>query len=115
MSEEPIDFSPLNSPADLRRWDAVMARTMGRVDLTLRSVEPQPPSPLLIISEWVKPILAAAAIALLILVPAEFALELREQRREQVERLVRLTNALSHDRQPTASDFVRVLTERSRP
>jgi hypothetical protein len=113
MTEEPIDFSALDSAADRKRWEGVVERTRERASLAVAAGQPQ--GPLLVIADWVRPILAAAALALAILVPAEVALEWREERREQVARLVRLTTALSPERPPTASDFLRALGERMRP
>ena len=112
--DEQLDLSSLDPMHDAGHWDAVIQRTMARVAPTLR--ERADGAPLVVIGGWVKPVLAAAAVLLALLVPAELALEAREVRVERVERLVTLSAAWQPtDPPPSGAEFVRVLAERMQP
>jgi hypothetical protein len=113
MTDEKIDFSPLATTADPDRWNSAVERTLARIADVLQ--QPRvPPDPLFLIAGWIRPILAAAAVVIAILIPAEIALESREENRERVDRLVQLTSRLSGDQALTAAEFVRALGERHR-
>jgi hypothetical protein len=106
---DPIDLSPLDPMRDPARWDAVVARTMARVDAALAERERRQ-DPLAMIAAWRRPVLLAASVTLAMLIPVEVLLELRETRMEQVERLVAISTALDEvERAPSASDFLRAL------
>ena len=112
--DERIDLSSLDPMKDPRHWDDVVQRTMQRVTPVL--VDRADGAPLLVIGGWVKPLLAAAAVLLALLVPAEIALESREVRVEQVERLVTLSAAWEPSNPPpSGAEFVRALAERMQP
>lgn len=106
MDEERLDLSPLDP--DPARWRAVMDGTRARVDAVL--AERLRRGPLATIAGWRRPLLAAAAAAVLALVPVELALEARERRAERVEALVTLsTDWARGERRPTGADLLRAL------
>jgi hypothetical protein len=112
MTDDRIDFSALGTEAHPDRWNAAVERTMRRVSEVL--AQPRAPfDPLFLIAGWIRPIVAAAAVLIAILIPTEIALESREENRERVERLVQLTSRLAGDRALAAAEFVRALGERS--
>lgn len=110
---EPLDLSALDPAEDPAHWQSVVDGTLERIDgvLDRRSIDP-----LTLIAGWSRPVLLAAAAALAVLVPVELALEEREDRREQVERLVALSLHWEMGRQPpTGTEFVQALQEENRP
>lgn len=112
-SEDRIDLSALDPMRDPERWH-------DRVDAAVRSVEARllerRVDPLAKIADWRRPLLIAASTALLLILPVEIALELREPRIEQVERLVSLSVEWGHgERAMSASDFLRALAPEARP
>lgn len=102
-----IDLSPLDPMQDPEHWRAVVAATLTRVDAVLpRSAD----DPFVMIAAWSRPLLIAASLALVVLVPVEFALERRDDRVEQVERLVSLSAGWDHGEvPPSAEQFLRAL------
>lgn len=108
-----IDFSALDPMQDPGHWRDVMAETLARVDGVL---DRRRQDPLTTIAGWRRPLLAAAAIAVLVLVPVELALETREPQTEQVRRLVSLSTGWDRgESPPTGADFLRALTSRELP
>lgn len=111
--EMPIDLSALDAAADARRWEAFVQATIARAERALAEREI---TPIDVIASWRTPLLAAAALVIALLVPVEMALERREARAGQVERLVGLSADWSADASlPTGSQIRRALTERVRP
>ena len=105
MDRDRLDLSALAPPDD--HWQAVLAATLARAELELR---PRRADPLLLISCGTRPLLAAAAVLLALLVPVEIALERGERRAEQVGRLVALSTGLAHGGElPTGAELARVL------
>ena len=110
---DPLDLSALGTDRDPARWRAVVEATMTRVDAVLAR---HPQDPLTLIAGWTRPLLIATAVALALLVPFELALELREARAEQVQRLVMLSTGWDGaEPPPTGADFLRALAEEGRP
>jgi hypothetical protein len=110
--EERVDLSPLG-PAGEAHWQRVMAATMARVEdvLAHRNTDP-----LTTIAAWRRPLLAAAAAAVALLIPVELALETRETAVEQVERLVSLSLRWSHgETVPSGAEFLRALATEDAP
>jgi hypothetical protein len=106
---EPLDLSPLDPAREPDEWSATVRHTLERIEPILERREPDP---LTLIATWSRPVLIAAAAAVAILVPVEVALEDREDRVEQVERLVSLSSSMQRPRPlPTGSDFLRALKE----
>lgn len=110
---ERIDFSALDPMQDPDHWRSVMDQTLARVDAVLARREADPLST---IATWRRPLLMAAAIAVLVLVPVELALETREPQTEQVRRLVSLSSEWDPgESPPSGADFLRALGSRDRP
>lgn len=102
-----IDLSALDPMRDPEHWRALVSATLTRVDAVL----PKPPDdPFVLIAAWSRPMLIAASIALAVLIPVELALERRDDRMEQVERLVSLSADWDHgEAPPSAEQFLRAL------
>lgn len=108
-----LDLSALDPTRDPEHWERVMAATLVRVDAVLsRRID----DPFTAIAVWKRPLLVAAAATLALLVPVELALELRESRAEQVERLVSLSSSWEDGgRPPSGAAFLRALTAEGTP
>jgi hypothetical protein len=108
-----LDLSALAARADAEHWDRVLAATRLRVDA---AVTRRAHDPLATIAGWTRPLLVAAGTALLVLLPVEIALEAREARTEQVQRLVALSADVLHaGAAPSATDFLGALAPKSAP
>ncbi len=104
---ERLDLSAL--APDPERWRAATAGTLARVDAALRE-RPRPRDPLVAIAAWRRPVLAAAACAVLLLVPLELAMEAREDRPRPVRELVTLSTEWARGAgQPTGADLLRAV------
>ncbi len=100
MNDDPIDFSALAPGA---RWDAGVQRTMRRVEAVLR----ERADPFAFIAEWRRPVLAAAAAIVMVLVPVEWMLERRETGAERVRSLVQLSGAaMRGESAPTGAELL---------
>jgi hypothetical protein len=108
-----LDLSPLDPLRDPAHWRSVVDATLVRVDAVLAR---RPQDPLSLIASWTRPLLVATLVALAVLVPVELALEMREARAGQVERLVELSADWRHgEPPPSGSDFLRALVEERQP
>jgi hypothetical protein len=107
-AEPPVNLAALDTLQDELRWRSVMNATMARVD-TVLAARTRRDDPLDLIASWRRPLLAAAAIAVALLVPAEIALERREARMERVERLVEISSGWLDGRRPAGADFLRAV------
>ena len=106
MTLDKIDFSPLEP----RDWDRVSARTMSRVEAVLEDRMSRADDPLALIASWSRSVLAAAAVILAVVIPAEIALELRESRAEPVHRLASLSvEAVQRDEPLSGSEILRTI------
>ena len=108
-----LDLSALDPMRDPEQWERMMAATLVRVDAVLtRRME----DPITAIAAWRRPLLLAAAAMLALLIPVELALEARESRAEQVERLVSLSTDWDHSGgPPSGAEFLRALTTEDTP
>jgi hypothetical protein len=107
--DDSFDFSALDPMRDPERWQRVVAATRIRVEAAL---DRRPSDPLSAIAAWKRQLLIAAGIALVLIVPVEVALELREPEAEQVQRLVSLSIAGGRAEQPpSGAEFLRALAE----
>ena len=107
MDERRLDLSALDPARDPGRWRAVLGATAARVDDALLR---RRQDPLTLIAGWRRPVLAAAAAALLVLVPVEVALERREARRETVRALVSASTAWAREgRAPSGAELLRAM------
>jgi hypothetical protein len=106
--DDRIDLSPLDATRDPGRWEARVEATLARLDPVLAARRRQ--DPLTLIAQWSRPVIAASALALAILVPVEAMLERREPRVEQVQRLVALSAGVTGASEAaSAADFLRAL------
>lgn len=107
MDERRVNLSALDPARDPARWRAVLDATLARVDDALLH---RRQDPLALIAGWRRPLLAAAAAALLVLVPVEVALERRETRVETVRGLVAASTAWAQEgRAPTGAELLRAM------
>jgi hypothetical protein len=111
---EPVDLSLLDPAADGQRWSLVVETTRLRVAAVLRARELDPAS---VIIEWARPILAAAALMLLLLGGLTAALGRNRGPASEARRLARLSeSSVLHGRPPTGAQFMAAIAaqERSR-
>lgn len=108
MYEPPaVDLSPLDAGDDPDRWQGVVDATMLRVDAVLIA---RARDPLTLIASWSRSLVVVATAILAVVVPAELALELREENSERVRTLVRLsTQTALGEQPPTGEELSRML------
>ena len=112
MDDEKLDLSALDPMRDPERWRSFGVETMSRVDAVLRDRRAQADDPLLLIAAWRKPLLAAAAILLAALIPAEVALEMRESRLEAAHRLAVVSvEWVENARTPSGTEILSTIAE----
>ncbi|HYH82871.1 MAG TPA: hypothetical protein VEX86_23965 [Longimicrobium sp.] len=113
MDDERLDLSPLDpEPA---RWRAVMDGTRARVDAVLATRARQQDA-LAVIAGWTRPLLAAAAAAVLLVAGAEAALDGREERRETVRGLVALSTGWARGAPaPSGADLLHAISRGEAP
>ncbi len=105
MSDERMDLSALEPGGDGGRWDAAVQRTLRRVEAVL--LERAPSDPFAFIAQWRRPVLAAAAAVVLVVLPVEWALERREAGAERVRHLARLSaEAVRGEQGPTGAELL---------
>lgn len=108
-----LDLSALDPTRDPEHWERVRVATLARVDAVLSR---RSDDPLVAIAGWRRPLLVVAAALLALLIPVELALELREPRAEQVERLVSLSTGLvDGEEPPSGAEFLRALEAEETP
>jgi hypothetical protein len=106
MNEERIDLSALEPGGDGGRWDAAVRRTLERVEAVLAE-RARSDDPFAFIARWRRPVLAAAAAVIVVLIPVEWALERREAGAERVRDLVRLSGeAVRGEQHPTGAELL---------
>lgn len=113
MDDRRLDLSALDPARDAGRWRTVFDATLARVDDVLLQ---RRADALTLIAGWQRPLLAAAAAAVLLLVPVEVALERRETRVETVRGLVAASTAWAQEgRAPTGAELLRAMDTGSVP
>ncbi len=113
MDDERLDLSALDPMHDPERWRSFAAATMSRVDGVLLDRRARADDPLFLIAAWRKPLLAAAAILLAALIPAEVALEMRESRLEAAHRLAVVSvEWVESARTPSGAEILSTIAER---
>jgi hypothetical protein len=113
MDERRVDLSALDPARDPARWRAMVGSTLARVDDVLLH---RRQDPLALIAGWRRPLLAAAAAAVLVLVPVEVALERRETRVKTVRGLVAASTAWAREgRAPTGAELLRAMDTGAAP
>lgn len=105
--DQRLNLAALDPARAPDRWRAVVEATLARVDDVLLQ---RRQDPLALIAGWRRPLLAAAAAALLVLVPVEVALERRETRAETVRGLVSASTAWAREgRAPSGAELLRAI------
>lgn len=113
MDERPLNLSALDPERDPVRWRAVFDATLLRVDGVLAQ---RRQDALTLIAGWQRPLLAAAAAAVILLIPVEVALERRETRAETLQGLVSASEAWAQEgRIPTGAELLRAMDTGSVP
>ncbi|HEU4556582.1 MAG TPA: hypothetical protein VFS20_01990 [Longimicrobium sp.] len=113
MDERRLDLSALDPARDPARWRAMVGATLARMDDVLVH---RRQDALSLIAGWRRPLLAAAAAVLLVLLPVEFALERREARVKTVRGLVAASTAWAQEgRAPTGAELLRAMSTGAAP
>lgn len=110
MDDDRLNLSALDPMREPEHWQSAFDSTLARVDAVLRERERRQ-DPLVLIAGWMRPLLAAAAVTVAILIPMEIALEKNEINAERVQLLVTFSMDWAHgEQQPTGTDLLRVLS-----
>jgi hypothetical protein len=116
MDTDKVDLTALDPTADAGHWESVVASTLAGVDRVLDARREAENDALSLIARWRRPLLAAAAVVLVTLIPAEFLLEARESRAEAVRRLATVSVTwIESNQEPTGAEILRTIAEGSRP
>lgn len=106
MSDERMDLSALEPGGDGGRWDVGVQRTLRRVEAVLLDRAPAE-DPFAFIARWRRPVLAAVAAVVVVVLPVEWALERREAGAERVRHLARLSgDAVRGEPHPTGAELL---------
>ncbi len=106
---DPMDLSPLG-PEGSRHWQSILDGTAGDIDTVLEARHRHRNDAIVVIAGWRRPLLAAAAAVLAVLVPAEMALEAREARQDSIQLLAASSATWVASRQaPSGSEILRVI------
>jgi hypothetical protein len=103
-----VDLSALE--AEPREWQALRAATLEQVNRVLdRRLTSS--DPLSLLASWKRPILTAVALLFVVLIPVEFALELREGKAAPMQALVQASGEAAWGGQPPAraAELLRVV------
>jgi hypothetical protein len=110
--QEPVDLSTLDPSWDAGGWQSRVEATLRRVDAVLAARRRRP---LDLIAAWSRRLMIAAAVLVVLLVPAEAALDGHEARAEQLDLLVRLAERSAHGERPTGEELRRVIGPAGQP
>lgn len=103
MTDDRVDLSALAPGED---WELAVRRTLRRVEGVLQERQ-RGEDPLTLLARWRRPLLAAAAAIIAVLVPVEWALERREAGAERVADLVQLSGrAVRGAPSPTGAELL---------
>jgi predicted NBD/HSP70 family sugar kinase len=110
---EPIDLSPLDPERDPRRWAKVADTVRLRMEAALLQ-RTREPDPFAVLTVWARPILAAAAVALLVLGSAAVWVGgAGVSRASEARRLAYLAeSSVVHGRTPTGAQVVNAIIGR---
>jgi hypothetical protein len=115
IDDEKLDLSALDPARDPTRWQAVVDATLRRVDVVLAHRSMREIDAFDLIASWRRSLVAAAAVVLAVLIPAEIALEIRESRAEAIHRLAVLSaSSAQHHQAPTAAEILRTIADQGR-
>ncbi len=110
---DPIDLSPLDPGRDPARWARLTDAVRGRMEAALLQRRRES-DPFAVLSVWARPILAAAAVALLVLGSAAVGLgSPAVSRASEARRLAYLAeSSVVHGRTPTGAQVMEVIIGR---
>jgi hypothetical protein len=115
IDDEKLDLSALDPGRDSARWQTVVDETLRRVDAVLAKRSRREVDAFDLIASWRRSLVAAAAVVLAVLIPAEIALEIRESRAEAIHRLAVLSASSAHRQQsPAAVEILRTIADEGR-
>jgi len=115
MDTGKLDLSPLDPERDAEHWQATVDRLLERVDTAMEQRSQRQDDALQLIASWRRPLLVAAAIAIVILIPVEIALELNESRDEPVTRLAAMSASWAEaDETPSGAEILRAIADGGR-
>ena len=116
MNTEKVDLTSLDPTADPGRWEAFVETTLARVDRVLDARRASENDAFWLIARWRRQLLAAAAVLLAVLVPAEYLLEQRESRAEAAHRLATVSISwVERKRGPSGVEILRTIAEGRSP
>lgn len=116
MDTDKVDLSALDPTADPGRWESFVEATLARADRVLDARRAAENDAFWLIARWRRPLLAAAAVFLAVLVPAEFLLEARESRAEAAHRLATVSITWAERNQgPSGAEILRTIAEGRTP
>jgi hypothetical protein len=112
MDNDKVDLRVLDPAADPGHWRSFLEATLARADRVLEARREAENDAFWLIAKWRRPLLAAAAMLLAAVVPAEFLLERRESRAEAAHRLATVSAAwVERDQGPTGAEILRTIAE----
>ena len=104
---EHVDLSALGMSES--QWQSLYDGTMARIEGNPAFSERRN-DPVTVVSGWQRPILAAAAILVAILIPVEFALEMRERNLERIQALAHVSSDVARGlRPPSAAELLKAI------
>jgi hypothetical protein len=107
-----LDLSALDPDRNEVRWQAVVDATLSRVNDVMTERASSEEDAFYLIASWRRSLIAAAAVLVIALIPAEIALEIRESRAEAVHRLAVLSaSSAVSKRPPTAAEILRTIDQ----
>lgn len=107
---EPVDLTPLDPEADADRWSRLVGATRLRVAAVLLQRELDP---FAVVGGWTRPILAAAAVLLLLLGTADLVLGRRPSAPSEARRLAYLAeSSVLHGHTPTGAEIMSAVRAR---
>lgn len=111
---EPVDLSPLDPARDPGRWARLMDATRLRVDAAVRE-RAIPLDALAVVGGWMRPILAAAVLALALLGAARVTMggpTSRAAPASDAQRLAALTAGFAEGHVPTGAELAAAVRAR---
>jgi hypothetical protein len=116
METEKFDLTALDPTTDPGHWDAFVEATLVRADRVLEARRESQNDAFWLIARWRRPLLAAAALFLAVLVPTEFLLEQRASRAEAVHRLATVSITwVERNQGPSGAEILRTIAEGQTP
>jgi hypothetical protein len=116
METEKFDLTALDPTTDPRRWEAFVEATLIRADRVLDARRESENDAFWLIARWRRPLVAAAALFVAALVPAEIFLEKRALRAEAVHRLATVSITwVERNQGPSGAEILRTIAQGQTP